>query len=111
MPSYHPQVLKLQGKTLFKVKRMSGYLAIKGQMTLPRMNSPNIQGDIRVIQHNCARSSNCMYSLLDTTKDLADIILIQEPWINQRDRTTIKGPRVYLNNPKPRREAQSLSFH
>jgi len=60
-------------------------------MTLPRMNSPNIQGDIRVIQHNCARSSNCMYSLLDTTKDLADIILIQEPWINQRDRTTIKA--------------------
>src|SRR5437762_9122648 len=43
---------------------------------------------IRVLQHNCARSSNVMYSLLNTAERDVDIIIIQEPWLS-RDGNTI----------------------
>src|SRR5437660_6477546 len=38
---------------------------------------------IRVLQHNCARSSNVMYSLLNTAEKDIDIIIIQKPWISR----------------------------
>src|SRR5437762_14335272 len=43
---------------------------------------------IRVLQHNCARSSNVIYSLLNTAKRDVDIIIIQKPWLS-RDGNTI----------------------
>ena len=43
---------------------------------------------IRILQHNCARSSNVMYSLLNTTERDVDIIITQEPWLS-RDGNTI----------------------
>src|SRR4051794_20277608 len=43
---------------------------------------------IRVLQHNCARSSNVMYSLLNTAEKDVDIIITQESWLS-RDGNTI----------------------
>jgi len=43
---------------------------------------------IRILQHNCARSSNVMYSLLNTAERDVDIIITQEPWLS-RDGNTI----------------------
>ena len=38
---------------------------------------------IRILQHNCARSSNVMYSLLNTAKRDVDIIITQKPWLSR----------------------------
>src|SRR5947199_5052070 len=40
---------------------------------------------IRILQHNCARSSNVMYSLLNTAERDVDIIITQEPWLSRDD--------------------------
>lgn len=37
---------------------------------------------IRILQHNCAKSTNAMQSCLEYGKQNVDIILMQEPWID-----------------------------
>ena len=49
---------------------------------------------IRVLQYNCARSSNVMYSLLNTAERDVDIIITQEPWLS-RDGNTISHASFY----------------
>src|SRR5204862_7438533 len=36
---------------------------------------------IRIFQHNCARSTNVINTLLQLAVNQADIIIIQEPWL------------------------------
>src|SRR5215203_5138983 len=43
---------------------------------------------VRILQHNCARSTNVMHTLLNIAEKNADIIIIQESWIS-RDGETI----------------------
>ena len=42
---------------------------------------------LRIIQHNCARSTNIMHSCLSAAATTADIIFIQEPWISKEGGT------------------------
>ena len=46
----------------------------------------------QITQHNCARSSLVMQSLLNTLAGKTDIILLQEPWIFQDNQSTITHP-------------------
>ena len=48
--------------------------------------------NIRIIQHNCARSMNVMHSCLNSATNNADIILFQESWIAKDNKTTISHP-------------------
>jgi Reverse transcriptase (RNA-dependent DNA polymerase)/Endonuclease-reverse transcriptase len=47
---------------------------------------------LRIIQHNCARSTNAMHSCLNSATNTADLVLLQEPWVNVANRTTISHP-------------------
>ena len=63
-------------------------------------NSQKLNG-IRIIQHNTARSTNAMISTLEYIRNKAEIVLFQEPWINQNDFTTISHPSFLVIIPKP----------
>src|SRR5918992_167554 len=39
---------------------------------------------IRIVQHNCRKSTIIMDTLLNSIYDSCDIVLIQEPWIGTR---------------------------
>ena len=56
------------------------------------MSDRNNQKEIRILQHNCAKSTNTMISCLEygLTKKI-DIVLIQEPWIGD-NQITISHP-------------------
>ena len=47
------------------------------------MRDKNHQKNIWILQHNCAKSTNIMTSCLEFAVKKADIILIQESWIEQ----------------------------
>ena len=47
---------------------------------------------IRIVQHNCARSINVMHSCLNSSKDNADIVLFQESWIANDNKSTVSHP-------------------
>ena len=40
---------------------------------------------VRVIQHNCNRSTTAMHSCLNSAENTADIVIIQEPWIGTNE--------------------------
>ena len=60
------------------------------------MSANHNRQKIRVISHNCAKSTNATLSILETASDTADIVLIQEPWIG-RDRET--GDVITVSHP------------
>src|SRR5262245_51621669 len=66
---------------------------------------------IRVIQHNCARSTNVMHTCLAAAVTTADIILIQEPWISKNN-TTISHPsfQSIIPNTQGNRRPRTLAF-
>lgn len=45
------------------------------------MSYTNTPHKIRIFQHNCARSTNIIDTLLKLAENQADLILIQEPWL------------------------------
>ena len=62
---------------------------------------------IRIFQHNCARSTNVINTLLQLAVNQADIIIIQEPWLkdNYNPPThpsfqAIISPKVYNRHPR-----------
>ena len=66
---------------------------------------------LRVLVHNCNRSTNAMHSLLDTASGKADLVLIQEPWIsNQNTTVTHNSFRTLIPPPTPGRRTRVLSF-
>src|ERR1700710_967200 len=40
---------------------------------------------VRIIQHNCNRSTTAMHSCLKSAENTADIVIIQEPWIGTNE--------------------------
>src|ERR1700704_1721444 len=56
---------------------------------------------IRIIQHNCARSTNVMQSCLNSATNTADLVLLQEPWIMRETGTTISHPSFQSIIPRP----------
>src|SRR3979411_3047528 len=40
---------------------------------------------VRIIQHNCNRSTTAMHSWLKSAENTADIVIIQEPWIGTNE--------------------------
>src|SRR4030081_9448 len=40
---------------------------------------------VRIIQHNCNRSTTAMHSCLKSSENSADIVIIQEPWIGTNE--------------------------
>src|SRR5436853_3756489 len=69
---------------------------------------------IRILQHNCARSSNVMYSLLNTAERDVNIIITQEPWLS-RDGNTISHASFHLyvanNEERARTAIYVLNVH
>ena len=47
---------------------------------------------ISIVQHNCAKTYEVLTSLLHCTNGLADIILIQEPWLAAPDGSPYSHP-------------------
>ena len=45
-----------------------------------RFNRQNFD-NIRILQHNCARSRPIMHACMEYAKDNADIVIMQEPWM------------------------------
>ena len=46
---------------------------------------------LRILQHNCNRSTNVMQTILEYAVKNADIVLLQEPWIGN-DNISISHP-------------------
>src|SRR5439155_14153248 len=67
---------------------------------------------IRILQHNCARSSNVMYSLLNTAERDVDIIITQEPWLS-RDGNTISHAsfHTYIAKHDENERARTIKNH
>src|SRR5947209_112849 len=69
---------------------------------------------IRILQHNCGRSSNVMYSLLNTAEKDIDIIITQEPWLS-RDGNTISHASFHSyianNNERARTDIYVSNVH
>jgi len=66
---------------------------------------------VRILQHNCARSTNVIYSLLNTAEKDVDIIIIQESWLS-RDGNTISHASFHsyiANNEERARTAIYIS--
>ena len=55
---------------------------------------------LRILQHNCNRSTNVMQTILEYAVKNADIVLLQEPWIGN-DNISISHPaftKIAFNN-------------
>ena len=59
---------------------------------------------VRIIQHNCNRSTTAMHSCLNSAENTADIVIIQEPWIGTNESPcsfyTISHPSFILLLPQ-----------
>src|ERR671914_485757 len=55
----------------------------------------------RILQHNCALSTNVMHSILNAAVTTADIIFLQEPWLSADHQSTISHPAFKAIIPRP----------
>jgi len=63
---------------------------------------------IRIIQHNSARSTNAMVSALEYAKDKAELVLFQEPYINRVTfSSTVSHPSFIAIIPTPPNSGQN----
>ena len=68
---------------------------------------------LRILQHNCNRSTNVMQTILEYAVKNADIVLVQEPWIGN-DNISISHPAftkiAFNNNNQANFKARTMAF-
>ena len=64
---------------------------------------------ITIIQHNCRKSKEAMSSCLESNRNTAHIILLQEPWIGP-DNITIAHPSFIKVIPNTEQKPRVMAF-
>lgn len=65
----------------------------------------NKKEGLRIIQHNCRRSTNIMQSMLNSALNKTEIIFLQEPWVSKENNTiTHPGFQPIITNLKEKRK-------
>ena len=65
---------------------------------------------LRILQHNCALSTNIMHSLLNAAATTADIIFVQEPWLSRDYLSTISHPTFKAIIPTSKTRPRVITF-